>query len=230
MQSAAEVIRELEAYYDIETLDLQIDYLQALTEARPGNARARRDLEQLIEAKRIVGLLIKHDAAAMLGASSPHAGDPEPEGSNYQHDYEAYKQRRLMIPQRGNNQQKPRRERRGSPLKAATNTQPATNTLRARKSQPARNTPPPNTEATPAVAHHASAAAPAHEPQVAAQGPRPPACQPGLLFIAGVLTHGVAAVSTSPRLRRARPAALRTRGPRSLLLAGPGGACLRAAA
>ncbi len=191
MQSAAEVIRELEAYYDIETLDLQIDYLQALTEARPGNARARRDLEQLIEAKRIVGLLIKHDAAAMLGASSPHAGDPEPEGSNYQHDYEAYKQRRLMIAPRVSKQQKPRPEGRGSPPKAATNTQPATNTLRARKTQPARNTQPAtntqpaNVDAAHAVAHQVSAVDPEHELQVAAQGPRPPASRPGLLFLAG---------------------------------------------
>ncbi len=46
----------------------------------------------------------------------------------------------------------------------------------------------------------------------------------------GGSTPGSAAVPTSPRLRRTRPAALRTGGPRSYYYAGPGGACPRAAA
>ncbi len=95
MQSA-EVIRQLEDHFDPDTLDMQIRYLRAITEAYPRQAQRRRELELLLEARRLMGLLIKQCANRQLGADSPYFGDPELHTRDYRQDYETYQQYRVM--------------------------------------------------------------------------------------------------------------------------------------
>jgi hypothetical protein len=107
-------------------------------------------------------------------------------------------------------EQEPRRERRGSPPVAATTSTEA-----------AREPGAPLTETAPALSAPVAETPSGDELHVAAESPRPPACRPGLLFVADCgSTQRSAAVS----------AAWRTGGPRSSVSAGPGGACFRAAA
>jgi hypothetical protein len=294
MQSPAEVIRHIEDYFDPGTLDLQILYLRTIADAYPKRTQERRELALLLEARRLMGLLIKQYANKLLGAESPYFNDPELHGRDYWQDYESFQQYRVMTPPRelepglsavasakaeaqaracvqrraparpatlyrndltrrgegsgdreGGKQsplaqllktpkmrdllkriqtaiaeQEPRRERRGSPPVAATTSTEAAREpdtpLAARPGSPqARD------ETAPALSAPAAETPSGDELHVAAESPRPPACRPGLLFVADCgSTQRSAAVS----------AAWRTGGPRSSVSAGPGGACFRAAA
>jgi hypothetical protein len=112
------------------------------------------------------------------------------------------------------------RERRGSPpVAATTSTEPAREQDTPQEIRP-DSLPTARGETAPALSAPAAETPSGDEQHVAAVAPRPPACQPGRLFFADCgSTRRSAAVS----------AARRTGGPRSYT-AGPGGACLRAAA
>jgi hypothetical protein len=107
MQSAAEVIRQIEEHFDPGTLDLQILYLRTIADAYPKRTHERRELALLLEARRLMGLLIKQDANRLLGADSPYFGDPELLGRDYWQDYESFQQYRVMTPPRATRKQKP---------------------------------------------------------------------------------------------------------------------------
>jgi hypothetical protein len=100
MQSPAEVIRHIEEYFDPGTLDLQILYLRTIADAYPKRTQERRELALLLEARRLMGLLIKQYANKLLGAESPYFNDPELHGRDYWQDYESFQQYRVMTPPR----------------------------------------------------------------------------------------------------------------------------------
>jgi hypothetical protein len=279
MQSAAEVIAEIERRYRRDILDFQILYSRTMAEHYPQYRRYARDLAVLTEAARMRELLVRADANEELGERSPWHGDAEADACDQRATYDRYVELKLMILQPVNTrrrsptrqtrqqepdlpavasakagaqatrrvrqparescnrndltrrgegseareehkqfplaqlfntpkmrdflkriqtaiaEQKPRRERRGSPPEAATTS-----------TGPARERDTPLTETAPALSAPAAETPSGDEQHVAAESPRPPAFPPGLLFVADC---------GSTRRSAGRPSAFRAGGPRS---------------